>query len=205
MSKFTLFFILFSVLSFSQNQTSKWNASTKSYERYDSSGNLIGYEKYNATLKQWEYYEVNRTNKYENYNKEIDDFYNELDNEQNKKIEELKKIRSATSYSTDRYELTQWKNNYLRGKRESEEKGINSTKMNIEITDVNIKIIKLETYLNKNNSSKYLPIINQFKKSLDEISRKYKNKPKKFDEFMSLIFKLRDEIINTEFDIQYNL
>lgn len=50
--------MLLGVFCFSQTVTKKYNSYYNRYDYFDSSSNLIGYEKYNSYSRQWEYYRV---------------------------------------------------------------------------------------------------------------------------------------------------
>ncbi|WP_026978443.1 hypothetical protein [Flavobacterium tegetincola] len=64
MKIYYLLFLLFTTNSFSQSVTEKWNNLNNRYEYFDSYGNMKGYKKYNSVKKQWEYYDLNNSNKY---------------------------------------------------------------------------------------------------------------------------------------------
>lgn len=65
--KFTMKKIIFSLcmlvgtFCFSQTVTKKFNSYYNRYDYFDSSSNLIGYEKYNSYSRQWEYYSLKST------------------------------------------------------------------------------------------------------------------------------------------------
>lgn len=50
--------LLFTITSFAQTTTEKYNSYLKRYEYFDSRGTLIGYKQYNSYLNQWEYYKT---------------------------------------------------------------------------------------------------------------------------------------------------
>lgn len=66
MKKFSLIvglFICFTALH-SQNSTKRYNQYLERYEYFDSSGNIIGYNKWNPYLEQWEYTDIRTENSY---------------------------------------------------------------------------------------------------------------------------------------------
>lgn len=63
---FILSSLLFASFCFSQSVTKKYNPYQKQYEYYDSSGNMIAYERYNSYSKQWEFYDL-KTSKRQPY------------------------------------------------------------------------------------------------------------------------------------------
>nr|WP_314834564.1 hypothetical protein [uncultured Flavobacterium sp.] len=62
-TKYLLFFLFFSICTYSQTMTEKYNSYLNRYEYFDSSGNLTGYKTYNSYLGVWEYFNEN-TNTY---------------------------------------------------------------------------------------------------------------------------------------------
>lgn len=62
-TKYLLFLLFFSICTYSQTMTEKYNSYLNRYEYYDSSGNLTGYKTYNSYLGVWEYFKEN-TNTY---------------------------------------------------------------------------------------------------------------------------------------------
>lgn len=61
MKNFAWGLLLFTVLSYSQTTTKKYNDLMNRYEYYNSSGQMIGYEKYNSLMQQWEYTDLSKT------------------------------------------------------------------------------------------------------------------------------------------------
>ena len=53
--------MLVGTFCFSQTVTKKFNSYYNRYDYFDSSSNLIGYEKYNSYSRQWEYYSLKST------------------------------------------------------------------------------------------------------------------------------------------------
>lgn len=50
--------MLMGTFCFSQTVTKKFNSYYNRYDYFDSSSNLVGYEKYNSYSRQWEYYSL---------------------------------------------------------------------------------------------------------------------------------------------------
>lgn len=57
-----LIVLSFSINSFSQTSTEKWNSLYERYEYFDSNGTMVGYKKYNSLYERWEYYDLKANN-----------------------------------------------------------------------------------------------------------------------------------------------
>lgn len=61
-----LLLLVFTVNSFAQTSTEKYNSLMKRYEYFDNRGYMTGYKQYNNLLKQWEYFNSNNSS-YQGY------------------------------------------------------------------------------------------------------------------------------------------
>ena len=59
---FLVFLLVFTICSFSQSRTEKWNSLYGRYEYFNSYGTMIGYKKYNSLYERWEYYDLKTNN-----------------------------------------------------------------------------------------------------------------------------------------------
>src|SRR5690606_22066713 len=59
---FCFLFLSFSFVYCQTTYTKKYNSILERYEYFDSSNNLIGYQKYNTTMGVWEYTDITNTN-----------------------------------------------------------------------------------------------------------------------------------------------
>lgn len=57
-NKFLLLILFFSVCTYSQTMTEKYNSILGRYEFFDNQGNLTGYKVYDSLFKEWKYYKV---------------------------------------------------------------------------------------------------------------------------------------------------
>ncbi len=64
--------LFFTVFSFAQSSTEKYNQILNRYEYFDANGTLTGYKTYNNILKQWEYFTEESTDR--EYNKPTDPY-----------------------------------------------------------------------------------------------------------------------------------
>lgn len=157
-------FICVFALNLAQNQTKKWNSVTERYEYFDFRGYLLGYEKYNSILKQWEYFDFKRENKYENYNKDTDDFYSALNKQQDDVINNLlqKKQQQNQLYSSPQPNKSSIEPNDL----------IGGSKTNLlkKWYHSIVKIYKIEQYETINGKNQLLDsqITNNYKLYIDE-------------------------------------
>ncbi|MDX6181929.1 hypothetical protein SGQ44_18285 [Flavobacterium sp. Fl-77] len=95
--------LLFTVNSFAQTATEKYNTYLKRFEYFDSRGNLTGYKQYNSYLNQWEYYE----NKHQGYeikqpqsSIDVDLVQKTLSSKQSRYDYNLKRIQESINSST---------------------------------------------------------------------------------------------------------
>ena len=58
----SLLVLLFTINSFSQTMTEKWNSLYERFEYFNSNGTMVGYKKYNSLYNRWDYYDLKTTN-----------------------------------------------------------------------------------------------------------------------------------------------